>query len=69
VNSSGGNGPVSVNLPVGINTINAPMGVGTQTFELSRNGATVFKGNGGLAITNANCAVYNFNAYVGSVSN
>jgi len=64
--TSGNNIPVPINVPAGITTVSAPMGVGTQTFALSRNNVNVFSGNGGLGISN-DCTVYNFNAYVGTV--
>ncbi|KAF8152842.1 glycoside hydrolase family 71 protein [Mycena galopus ATCC 62051] len=64
--TSGSNAPVEFQLPAGVTTIAAPMGLGTQTFALSSSTAS-FSGNGGLQITDQ-CTVYNFNAYVGSVT-
>ncbi|KAJ7177107.1 glycoside hydrolase [Mycena filopes] len=62
--TSGGLPPVSVNVSAGIVTSNFTMGVGTQTFVVSRNGARILGGNGGLQIASS-CLTYNFNAYVG----
>ena len=40
--TSGSNAPVSINVPAGVTTVSAPMGVGVQSFELQRSGASVF---------------------------
>ncbi|KAF8175416.1 glycosyl hydrolase family 71-domain-containing protein [Mycena galopus ATCC 62051] len=57
--TSGSNDPVNFQLPAGITTIAAPMGLGTQKFALDSSTATL-SGSGGLQITNE-CTVYNFN--------
>ncbi|KAJ6458972.1 glycoside hydrolase family 71 protein [Mycena sanguinolenta] len=64
--TSGSNAPVNFQLPAGVSTIAAPMGLGTPTFSLSSSTA-MLSGNGGLEIT-SDCTVYNFNAYVGKIS-
>ena len=63
---SGSNGAVSINVPAGITTVSAPMGIGSQKFSLTRSGSTVLTGTGGLATSNS-CTVNNFNAFVGSI--
>jgi len=63
--TSGSNAPVVINAPAGILTWNATMGLGSQTFEVSRGGTTILGGTSTLQITNA-CVDYNYNAYVGS---
>lgn len=62
---SGTLAPVTINVPAGIMTNNFTMGLGTQTFQVTRNGANVMGGTGGKQITNT-CVYYNYNAYVGS---
>jgi len=66
--TSGSNAEWSSSLPAGISLVAAPMGVGSQAFSLVRNGATVISGNGGIDVTDTDCSVYNFNAYVGSLN-
>jgi glucan endo-1,3-alpha-glucosidase len=65
--TSGGNAAVSIDVPAGIVTSNVTMGVGEQSFVLSRNGQTILSGTGGLSIVDT-CETYNYNAYVGSVT-
>ncbi|KAF7328957.1 Alpha-1,3-glucanase/mutanase [Mycena venus] len=62
--TSGSLAPVSVNVGAGIVTSNFTMGVGIQTFAVTRNDAKILGGDGGLKITST-CTTYNFNAYVG----
>jgi glucan endo-1,3-alpha-glucosidase len=64
--SSGYNSPVSIDVPAGITTVSAPMGLGSQVFSLSRGGSAVMTGTGGLKIS-SDCTVNNFNAFVGVV--
>jgi glucan endo-1,3-alpha-glucosidase len=64
---SGSNAPVSINVAAGVHTVSAAMGIGSQVFSLSRNGATVMTGTGGLVIS-ATCTANNFNSYVGTVT-
>ncbi|KAJ7677688.1 glycoside hydrolase [Mycena polygramma] len=52
--------------PAGINYFSTGMGSGQPTFTLSRNGATITQGTGGLSIDLNSCSIYNFNAFVGS---
>ena len=54
--TSGSNQPHEVDLPAGVTTISAPMGVGAQAFKLERSGATVVSGTAGLQISNS-CTV------------
>jgi glucan endo-1,3-alpha-glucosidase len=63
--TSGDQAAQTIDVPAGIVTSNFTMGVGTQTFEVNRNGAKILGGDGGLEIKNT-CETYNFNAYVGS---
>ncbi|KAF7972830.1 hypothetical protein HWV62_16928 [Athelia sp. TMB] len=65
--TSGSNAVVSIDVPAGITTVSAPMAVGSQTFALTRGGATVMTGTGGLQVSDS-CTVYNFNAYTGTVT-
>lgn len=62
---SGGNAPVTIDVPAGVTTHNFTMGVGSQQFHVSRSGSQILGGTGGLDIKNT-CTFYNFNAYVGS---
>ncbi|KAF3910589.1 hypothetical protein ABW21_db0203193 [Orbilia brochopaga] len=64
---SGGNGPVTINVPAGITLSSVDMAVGTQSFRLQRNGCDVISGNGGIPVAGS-CEKYNFNAYVGELS-
>ncbi|PYH92824.1 alpha-1,3-glucanase [Aspergillus ellipticus CBS 707.79] len=66
--ASGSNGPVSIDVPAGIVTSNVTMGVGPQTFSVSRNGQTILNGKGGLPVQD-HSKYYNFNVYVGSITN
>ncbi|KAJ5383566.1 Glucan endo-1-3-alpha-glucosidase agn1 [Penicillium concentricum] len=63
---SGNNAPVSIDVPAGIVTSNVPMGVGGQSFKVTRNRQTILSDQGGLAVKD-NCVHYNFNVYVGSI--
>ena len=65
--TSGTNAAVSIDVPAGIVTSNVTMGVGEQTFVLSRDGQTILNGTGGLSIVDT-CEKYNYNVYVGSVA-
>jgi glucan endo-1,3-alpha-glucosidase len=65
--TSGPNAPVSIEVPAGIVTSNVTMGVGNQSFSVTRNGQTILSGQGGNAVKNE-CKYYNFNVYVGSVA-
>ena len=64
--TSGSNGPVSVDVPAGIHTSNVTMGVGTQSFAVTRDSRTILSGQGGLDVKDS-CIYYNFNVYVGSI--
>ncbi|KAJ5164469.1 uncharacterized protein N7500_006299 [Penicillium coprophilum] len=63
---SGNNAPVSIDVPAGIVTSSVAMGVGGQSFKVTRNGQTILSGQGGLAVKNS-CVYYNFNVFVGSI--
>ncbi|KAH8694875.1 putative alpha-1,3-glucanase/mutanase [Talaromyces proteolyticus] len=65
--NSGGN-EQSFNAPAGASSYQVPMGVGSQTFTVTRGGQTVFTGTSLKQIINGCvCGLYNFNAYVGSL--
>jgi glucan endo-1,3-alpha-glucosidase len=64
--TSGSHAPVSIGVPAGIVTSNVTMGVGSQSFSVTRNGQTILSGAGGLDVKDS-CTYYNFNVYVGSV--
>jgi glucan endo-1,3-alpha-glucosidase len=64
--SSGSNSPVNITVPAGIVTSNVTMGVGAQSFTVTRDGKTILNGQGGLAVKDS-CTHYNFNVYVGSI--
>ena len=56
------------NAPAGAHIFTVPMGLGQQTFSLSRGGSTVLSGTSLMDISNVcPCGIYNFNAYVGSL--
>ncbi|KAL4912482.1 glycoside hydrolase [Aspergillus aurantiobrunneus] len=63
--TSGSQASVEVEVDAGIVTTNFTMGVGAQSFSVSRNGQEIMGGQGGLDIQDS-CDYYNFNAYVGS---
>ncbi|PLN84053.1 glycoside hydrolase [Aspergillus taichungensis] len=65
--TSGSNSPVSVEVPAGIMTTSIPMGVGEQSFSVTRNGQKVLDGKGGLVVKDT-CKYYNFNVYVGAIT-
>jgi hypothetical protein len=61
--SSGGN-TQTFNAPAGAQAYQVPMGVGSQSFSVTRNGQTVFSGTSLKQIINGCiCGLYNFNAY------
>ncbi|KAF3904057.1 hypothetical protein ABW20_dc0104874 [Dactylellina cionopaga] len=64
---SGGNSQVTINVPAGVVTSNVTMGIGAQSFSLTRNGQTLMSGTGGMEIKST-CTIYNFNPYVGSLT-
>ena len=63
--TSGSNDEASVEVDAGIVTSNFTMGVGSQSFSVTRGGNEIMGGEGGLDITDE-CEFYNFNVYVGS---
>ncbi|KAI1425588.1 glycoside hydrolase family 71 protein [Xylaria sp. FL1777] len=65
--TSGGNAPVTVTVDAGIITTNFTMGIGQQSFSLSRNGAVILSGTSEKEIANS-CTKYNYNPYVGVLS-
>ncbi|KAI1267335.1 glycoside hydrolase family 71 protein [Xylariaceae sp. FL1019] len=65
--TSGSNAPVTVAVEAGIHTSNFTMGVGQQTFSVSRNGAQILGGTSEKDIADS-CVTYNYNAYVGVLS-
>ena len=65
--TSGGNSQ-TLNANAGANAFEVPMGVGAQSFALTRNGQTIMSGTSPKnIITSCVCGIYNFNAYVGSL--
>ncbi|KAJ5574370.1 alpha-1-3-glucanase/mutanase [Penicillium hispanicum] len=54
--------------PAGVSAWSAPMGVGSQTFTVTRSGETVLSGTSLKNIVDTcPCGIYNFNAYVGTL--
>lgn len=52
----------------GANAFQVPMGIGKQSFSLSRSGQTVLSGDSlKEIISDCVCGIYNFNAYVGTL--
>ena len=65
---SGGNGPLTFNAPAGASSWQVGMGVGKQSFSLTRNGQKVLSGDSLKDILGeCVCGIYNFNAYVGTL--
>lgn len=62
--TSGNVAPVTVDADVGIHVFNFTMGVGKQSFSLSRGGRQILGGQSAKDISSS-CQTYNFNAYVG----
>ena len=66
--SSGGNSQ-TFNAPAGASLWTVPMGLGSQKFGLQRNGAQVMSVTSLKDISDVcPCGIYNFNAYVGTLS-
>ncbi len=65
--TSGGNAPVFVTVDTGILAKNFTMGVGQQSFPVSRNGAEILSGASENDIASS-CETYNCNPYVGVLS-
>ncbi|KAK2757728.1 hypothetical protein FQN54_004697 [Arachnomyces sp. PD_36] len=63
--TSGSNSAASVEVDAGIVTSNFTMGVGSQSFSVTRDGNEILGGDGELEIKDS-CETYNFNVYVGS---
>ena len=65
---SGGNGPLTFNAPAGASSWQVGMGVGKQSFSLTRKGQKVLSGDSLKDIlSECVCGIYNFNAYVGTL--
>ena len=65
---SGGNGPLTFNAPAGASSWQVGIGVGKQSFSLTRNGQKVLGGDSLKGIlSECMCGIYNFNAYVGTL--
>lgn len=61
--TSGGSSQ-TLSASAGANAFQVPMGVGSQTFSVTRNGQTVFQGTSlKQIIDGCVCGLYNFNAY------
>ena len=58
----------SFQAPAGASAYSVPMGVGQQSFSVTRNGQTVLSGTSLKNIVDTCiCGIYNFNAYVGTL--
>lgn len=63
-----GNNNETLSASAGAQIFKVPMGLGSQSFSLIRDGAVVFNATSQRDITNkCQCGNYNFNAYVGTV--
>ncbi|KAM6481503.1 glycoside hydrolase family 71 protein [Trichoderma sp. SZMC 28011] len=62
--TSGNVAPVTVNADAGVHVFNFTMGVGKQSFSVSRGGRQILGGQSAKDIVSS-CTTYNFNAYVG----
>ena len=63
-----GSNTKSFNAPAGATSFQVPMGVGAQSFSLTRGGQTVLSGTSlKNIISDCVCGIYNFNAYVGTL--
>ncbi|PNP40176.1 hypothetical protein TGAMA5MH_07831 [Trichoderma gamsii] len=62
--TSGNVAPITVNADAGVHVFNFTMGIGKQSFSVSRGGKQILGGQSAKEITNS-CQTYNFNAYVG----
>jgi hypothetical protein len=60
--SSGSNNQ-TFNAAAGASAFQVPMGVGTQSFKVTRNSNTVLSGTSLKNIIDCVCGLYNFNAY------
>ena len=66
--NSGGNGPKEFSAPAGASSYQVGMGIGKQSFSLTRNGQTILNGVSLKDISSdCVCGVYNFNAFVGTL--
>ena len=66
--SGSSNEPHSFDAPAGASSWQVDMGIGKQSFSLTRNGQTVLGGDSLRDITSeCVCGIYNFNAYVGTL--
>lgn len=65
---SGSNGPLTFNAPAGASSWQVGIGVGKQSFSLTRNGQKILSGDSLKGIlSECVCGIYNFNAYVGTL--
>lgn len=68
VKATSGNQTKTVDAPAGASAFSLPMGVGKQSFAVTRNGQTVLSGTSLKDIVDSCiCGIYNFNAYVGQL--
>ena len=68
VSFTSGSNSQSFDAKAGANAFQLPMGVGKQSFSLTRNGQTILSGDSLKDISSdCVCGIYNFNAYVGSL--
>lgn len=65
---SGNESPQTFQAPAGVSAWSAPMGVGKQSFTVTRDGSEVLSGTSAKDISDTCvCGIYNFNAYVGTL--
>lgn len=65
---SGNESPKTFQAPAGASAWSAPMGVGKQSFSVTRDGSDVLSGTSAKDIVDeCVCGIYNFNAYVGTL--
>jgi glucan endo-1,3-alpha-glucosidase len=63
--ASGNQPSITISVEAGIHAHNFTMGIGQQSFSISRGGTQVLGGTSDIEISNS-CTVFNYNAYVGS---
>ncbi|KAK0709214.1 alpha-1,3-glucanase [Lasiosphaeria miniovina] len=66
--TSGNKATVTYNAPAGAYLQKIPMGVGSQSFELTRGGKSIIAGTSPKEVSGSCiCGIYNFNAFVGKI--
>ncbi|KAH8693738.1 glycoside hydrolase [Talaromyces proteolyticus] len=68
IEAKSGNNYQAFHAKSGVNAFSLPMGIGSQSFTVKRNGASILSGTSARDIINTcPCGIYNFNAYVGQL--